>query len=219
MDEKQLRYALAQHLGKPLTPDVAAAIYETALAVVDDAIAIERFEPLVTAGGLVIRCERLRSILHEIHPLHERHWQETEKHRHGLPLAPDYAGMLQRERTGGMLQFTLRHEGELVGNLRMYLGTSMHTGTKFAEEDTLYIAPEHRGGYTAMRMLRYAEEVLLQIGVREIRADSKLVNGADRLMRAMRYTPVAIKFTKIFPDVTQTTGACQLPFTKEFTHV
>ena len=76
----------------------------------------------------------------------------------------------------------------------------MHTGTVFAQEDTLFIVPEHRGGFLAVHLLRYVEQVLVGcLGVREIRADSKLVNNAGVLMRRLGYTPTAQQFVKVFP--------------------
>ena len=40
----------------------------------------------------------------------------------------------------------------------------------------------------------------VQIGVREIEANSKLINGADVLMRRRKFTPVAIQFHKIVKE-------------------
>jgi hypothetical protein len=48
--------------------------------------------------------------------------------------------------------------------------------------------------------MRFAETDLRSIGVREIDADSKLVNNADTLMRRLKYQPVAIRFSKIFKE-------------------
>lgn len=64
----------------------------------------------------------------------------------------------------------------------------------------LYLAPEVRGGFAAVTLMRFAEGALLSIGVREIRADSKLVNRADVLMRRLGYEPVALKFVKVFKE-------------------
>lgn len=204
------RNAVAVHLGHVLTPEAAAAIEASAWSDPDMSIDPGRFDHL-TVGDYQIAVERFSEILQELHRLHVAHWQETEKHRHGLPLNPDYDGMRQAERSGQMVQFTVRRRGELVGNLRVYIGVSMHSGTPFAvfpvrtrepgsEEDTLYLSPEHRGGMLAIHLLRYAERVLVALGMREIRADSKLVNKAGVLMRRLGYTPVATKFVKVIKE-------------------
>lgn len=201
MDLHLLRLALAHHIGHQLTPELASRIEFIACGNAELAIDPGRFEPVVV-WDYTIQVERLSGILGEMHSLHQVHWAETEKHRHGLPLDPDYKGMQYAERAGRLLQFTVRTvaDRQLVGGLRMYLGTSMHTNTLFAEEDTLFLLPAHRGGFLAIHLLRYAERVLVdQVGVREIRADSKVINNADVLLRRMRYRHVANKFVKVFP--------------------
>lgn len=196
------RRAVAEHLGSALTPEVAAAI-ERAASVdeLDSAIDVGMFAPEVH-GDYRIAVERFSAVLPELHRLHEHHWLETERHRNGLTLDPDYAAMEASERAGRMLQFTVRKDGALVGNLRMYLATSRHTKTLVAHEDTLYLEPVARGGFLAMHLLRYAERALLRLGVVEIRADSKLVNNADVLMRRMGYQPVALQFVKMIKEPT-----------------
>lgn len=196
----QIREALARHLGQTLTPELAAAIYVSALGQEDCSFHPDTFGCL-ERDGYLIRVERLSEILPELHGLHVAHWQETEKHRHGLPLNPDYDYMKFRERLGQLVQFTARRDGALCGHLRMYLGVSTHSGTLFAEEDTLYVLPEHRGGWLGLHLLRFAEQALRKVGVRELRGDSKLINHADVLMRRMRYTPVATRFVKILPEI------------------
>lgn len=153
-----------------------------------------------SSGSYTIQVERFADVLDELHALHVLHWHETEKHRAGLPMRPDYVTLMAHERAGRMLQFTVRHAGtaELVGNLRMYLAQSTHTQTTYAQEDTLYLKPEHRGGFTAMALIRFAEGALRSIGITEIRIHSKLVNNADVLMRRMKYQPVALEFVKFF---------------------
>lgn len=198
MDISSLRQALAENLGQVLTPEVAAAIEAKTLEVNDQSIDVEQFAPLIYRQ-FVIKAERFCSILPELHRLHEIHWIETEKHRHGLAMNPDYEAMKQMERGGRLLQFTMRAlEGDLVGNLRMYLGKSLHTQTLYASEDTLFVLPQFRGGLAALAFMRYAEKALLSLGVREIRGNGKLVNNADVLMRRMGYIPVATEFVKFF---------------------
>lgn len=194
-----LRQALGAHLGQVLTPEVAAAIEVAASSPVDQSFAPEQFGR-VTHGDYTIQAERFAHVLDELHALHVLHWAETEKHRAGLPMRPDYLAAMAYERAGRMLQFTVRHvgAGELVGNLRMYLVQSTHTQTPYAQEDTLYLKPEHRGGFAVMALIRFAEAALRSIGIPEIRIHSKLVNNADVLMRRMKYQPVALEFVKFF---------------------
>lgn len=189
--------ALAKCIGQELTVELAKQIVAEAMTPPDVSHDPASFEH-EQHGDCTFQVESFRAILPELIPLHEAHWFETEKHRHGLPLNPDYDQMGERERAGRMLQFTIRRDGELIGHSRMYLATSMHSQTLFAEEDTLYVKPEHRGGLMVVALMRYGERLLRALGVREIRANSKLVNRADVLMRRMKYQPVALQFVKLF---------------------
>lgn len=194
-----LRCILAENVGKPLTRELCHLIDQTARFDPDRSIDLGQFQP-EAYQAFTFSAERFATMVDELEPLHQAHWLETEKHRHGLALRPDYQGAIARERAGGLLQFTARIGGHLAGHVRMYVGTSMHSQTLFGEEDTLYICPEHRGSFMVMGLMRYAERCLRRIGVREIRADSKLLNRADVLMRRLGYTPVALKFHKFFED-------------------
>jgi hypothetical protein len=195
----RFREAMAQHLGQTLTPEIAARIESEAFHL-DWAIDPEQF-PREQHDGYWLGVESFREIQLQLHALHEAHWLETEKHRHGFALRPNYDALRTRERAGHLLQFTARmSEGPIAGQLRMFLGESLHTQTLMAEEDTLYVLPEHRTGTLGLALLRYAERCLVAgLGVREIRANSKVLNNADVLMRRMKYRHVANQFVKIFP--------------------
>lgn len=196
MNLAQFRAALAPHLGYELTPERAVAIERAMFADTDRSIDPGLYEP-VLYEDYVIQVESFRAILDELKPLHAAHWGETELYRHGLTLDPDYDGIAARERAGGAVQFTVRREGELVGQLLIYLITSVHTQTPVSEEDCLFIRADHRGGMLVIKLLRYAELVLhAHRGPHLIRSSSKLVNRADVLMRRIGFQPFALQFFK-----------------------
>lgn len=195
-----LRKTIGDYLGQVLTPDMAAAIELAAHELPDHSHDPAKFGKVVT-GLLTIQAERFADIVQEAHLLHQAHWQETEGHRHGLALSPDYDALLSDEKAGRLLQFTVRGQwNELVGQCRMYVGLSRHTKTLYAHEDTLYLLPKARGGMTAVKLMRFAEQALLSIGVREIEADSKVMNNAEVLMQRLKYTHTANRYTKIFKE-------------------
>lgn len=196
-----LRAALGHFIGQTLTPEVAARIEFVAMGSEDLARPPEQFPPLVL-HGYTIQVERLRDVLAEMHTLHQAYWEEVgDADLHGLPMRPDYKGMQATERAGCLVQFTVRAaSGELVGQCRMYLAVSMHTGTMLAEDDTLFLLPAHRGGFLVMHLLRYVERVLVaEFGLREIYANSRLANNAGVLMRRLGYRAVTQRYVKVFP--------------------
>lgn len=200
MELTPLHHALAAHLGRELTPEVAAAILMQATGSTDSSIDPADFEP-VAHGAIVIGVERFEQVLPELHPLHQAHWQETERYRHVTGFQPDYAAMKWSSRCGALVQFTAREAGELIGHLRVYLGKSRHSGVIFAQEDTLFVTPGKRTTFLGIWLMRYAEQALVRrLGVREIRFDSKAANKADVLARRLKYTPVATQFVKTFKE-------------------
>ncbi len=80
-----LHAALHEHMGKAITPEVAARLYAASQFQPDLSIATHIFDR-VSHQGYDFSAERLDEVLDEIHPLHEAQWQETEKYRHALPL-------------------------------------------------------------------------------------------------------------------------------------
>ena len=193
---EQFIAALSRHAGQVLTSAVARSL-------LDELFPAAAYAP-ATFGwhdykGYRFQAESLAGVLPELHALHVSHYQETERHRAGLAMDPDYAGFLERERAGRLIQFTARTEaGELVANMRVVIGRSSHTQTLFCEEDTFYVVPAHRGGFMAVRLWQFVENAVRSIGVREVRFSSKLANRADQMARYLKYTPVATQFVKIF---------------------
>ena len=200
-DHQKLRFALGAMLGQVLTPEIAAAIEVGALDDEDRSHDPSKFGEQIS-GKLLFRVERLRDILDEIHPLHEAHFAETEKHRLGFGLKPNYDYMCEMERRGNAIQFVARRidDNALVGNIRMFTNTSLHTGTLYAAEDTFYLLPDYRKGWTALRFWRFMEGAMRSIGVREIRTDSKVLNKVHLLNEHCGYTHVANKYVKVFAE-------------------
>lgn len=189
---------LAANVGKMLTLELAQAMAREICATPDKSIDPADYPP-AEYKGYVLAMERFSEVLPELHALHERHYAEVDTS--GIPMNPDYDAIKSSEHDGCLMQFTARVKatGELIGNMRVYLGMSRHTQTMFAQEDTFYVTPEHRGGFMAVRLWQFAERCVIQAGAREISFDSKTINHADSMARYLKYTPVAIKFSKTIP--------------------
>jgi hypothetical protein len=139
----------------------------------------------------------MEDIRQEVRPLHKAHWDETEEHRHNLEFNPDYATFIRYEQAGRYVLFTLRIDDKLMGNCAMYLDMSAHTQTLIATEDTLYLLPEARRGKRAIHFVRYIEDSLMQLGVKEISVSVKTVNKAERFFRMLGYKHVENGLAKI----------------------
>lgn len=183
---------------QPMTPTLALAICQAAskLHTLVPASRIAAIQPY-GSDECAFAMERIENIIEEIKPLHLAHWNETEEHRHGLPFNPDYATFVRYEQAGRYVLFTLRSRGRLLGNCAMYLDMSAHTQTLIATEDTLYLLPEARKGRRAMWFVKYIEDALRELGVREVCITVKTVNKAERFFRMNGYIHVENGLTKI----------------------
>jgi GNAT superfamily N-acetyltransferase len=188
---------LKRNIGNTLTPELIMGI----LASLEEASRQEAINiqdiPAVEYGDNLLQVERIEDVLEELKPVHAAHWQETERYRHGIALNPDYNYMINAERTGRFMLFTVRNDDGLVGNCMMYLSRSTHTQRWVAEEDTIFILPEYRKGRLGVRLIRYVEDVLRNMGVTEIRVTVKTVNDVGRLLTHLGYNHTGNQLTKI----------------------
>lgn len=194
------RTALASKLGEVVTPELCAWLEAHAFDRYRQPVDPEHFSQ-VMYRGLTFGVERIADIQAEIHPLHQAHWEETEKHRNGRQMLPDYEAFKADEQAGRLIQFTARDaNGALVGNIRMYLYTSRHDQTLECKEDTFFILPAHRQGFTAIRFWQYMESCVRKLGVRDIYTDSKVVNQVGRLNEYLGYSHIGNLFHKHLGD-------------------
>jgi GNAT superfamily N-acetyltransferase len=188
---------LKRNIGNTLTPELIMGI----LASLEEASRQEAINiqdiPAVEYGDNLLQVERIEDVLEELKPVHAAHWQETERYRHGIALNPDYNYMINAERTGRFMLFTVRNDDGLVGNCMMYLSRSTHTQRWVAEEDTIFILPEYRKGRLGVRLIRYVEDVLRNMVVTEIRVTVKTVNDVGRLLTHLGYNHTGNQLTKI----------------------
>jgi GNAT superfamily N-acetyltransferase len=194
----RLKQALEDNIGNRLTPELAIGLLHAAAEV-----RVSRIDPAYPAFEYVdytIQHEFLENVLDEIKPIHRAHWEETEGYRHGIALDPDYEYMVNAERTGRFMLFTVRTNGQLVGNCMMYLTQSTHTRKWIAEEDTIFIDKEHRKGRIGIKLIQYVERVLATLGVTEIRVTVKTVNRVGDLLQALGYQHTANQLIKVLGE-------------------
>ncbi len=145
--------------------------------------------------------EPLRPIWDDVMRLAAAHWEEYRDigvDGYDAPMNPDKKRYIHYNDIGYHLQFTVRTEaGELVGHAGMYVDESMHTRTKIATEDTWFLLKEHRKGSNALRFMRFVEDHLRSLGVKEIQMTAKLANKSGRIMEARGYKHVANEYLKV----------------------
>lgn len=195
IDPTVLHAILRRNEGQILTPELILGLMQGAAYVPERYIDLDQFGQR-EFGAFTFQVERMEKVASELHPLHEAHWQETEKHRHGLALDYAYGALALADRQGRFLQFTVRRSGELVGYSGMNIHVSTHTKTLVATEDSLFLRPDCRGGRTIFKFIDFIDESLTLLGVKEVRLSTKMVNSTDKLLMKCGFKPFATQLVK-----------------------
>jgi GNAT superfamily N-acetyltransferase len=143
-----------------------------------------------------IQIESLSTCWDEIVRIGHEHWKETEGYRHNQPFAPSFERYKSYEDCGWGFTVTVRDEANLVGYSIMYVCPSMHTQELIATEDTFFLLPDYRKGWTAIRLLKFVENECARRGAVEICQTAKLKNSAGDILIARGYTFVAKQYSK-----------------------
>lgn len=105
--------------------------------------------------------------LPDLMPLMHKHWAEVAYCAD--PFDPDTDAYLALERAGLLRLFTVRDDGWLVGYVCYILGPAVNQRTKLvANECGMFVLKEARKGRIALRLLDFAEGVLVAEQVREV---------------------------------------------------
>ena len=142
--------------------------------------------------------ESLRDAWDEFYALSQNHWHETEMYRNGQELNPDKEKYLHYNDIGYHVLYTARDGDKMIGNCGMYITESMHTQTKMAMEDTIFLLPEYRKGGIAYHFMKFIENDLLNNKkVVEIIQSTKLnKHNASRLLEKMGFQFFAKMYIK-----------------------
>ncbi len=101
--------------------------------------------------GYTISLENTEGTYAELEPLYRRHYGEMQTRLAAAGIdVPDYAPRLDQyfaaARGGWLLNYVIRANGVAVGYSNVYLTSDMHNGELIAQEDTVYVHPDHRNG-------------------------------------------------------------------------
>lgn len=187
-----LAVALAKRIGECVTVEMARQI----MAETSPNCLVASGLPVQQCGNLRFQAELLgpRPEAGELAAQRLRYLHET------LPagLLPDvqWDELRQLERSGQLLILTMRRGSELLGSIWLSIFQDLNTGERVSCDDMLYVEPRARGGMAVVKLWRYAEGVLEQLGVRQITCHSREANNAGRLARFMGWQASHTGFSK-----------------------
>lgn len=142
--------------------------------------------------------EFLASCRAEAEPLLARHWEEIALHRDLIPLAPDWDAYAELEAAGVLRIFTARCAEALVGYFAVFVRPHLHYRHHvYAFNDVLFLAPEHRKGWTAAGLIRFAETCLREDGVTVLVVNTKRHRPFDVLLDRLGYGAAETVYQKV----------------------
>lgn len=133
----------------------------------------------------------------ELEPLFEQHYQEVALNKDKIALNPNWETYELFDKAGHLRTYTVRTDGRLCGYFVVLLIGGLHYKDHiFAVNDLIYIDPTERKGYTAWRLLKYAEQDLKECGVSAMQVNVKKHKPFDKLLLRLGYTHIENLYSK-----------------------
>ena len=131
----------------------------------------------------------------ELEPNYRRHYSEMQERLTQDGIAcPDYNPQLERYfdyfQSGVLRNYVVRFEGKPVGHANVYVTDNMHNGTPIAQEDVLYVVPEHRNG-VGRKLVKFILEDLKKLGIRQVHISPVTDLRVGKIWKRMGFRPVA----------------------------
>lgn len=98
---------------------------------------------------------------------------------------------------GWLLNYVVRFDGKPVGHSNVYLTNDMHNGESIAQEDTIYILPEHRNGI-GKKLVKHILADLNERGVKRVTISPVTDLRVGKIWKRMGFKPVAELMTYQF---------------------
>ena len=145
--------------------------------------------------------EFLSTVVEDIKPLLKEHWEEIALNREKIKLNPDWDTYEDLEHQGKLKVFTARQDGSLVGYFVVIVSHHIHYKDHlFASNDIIYLSPEHRKGFTGVKLIKFAEKHLKNDGVSVMVINSKDHKPFHSLMEFLKFKPVERLYSKYIGD-------------------
>ena len=108
----------------------------------------------------------------DLEPLYRAHYAAMRERMaaQGVQMSPYNPRIEQYDKAskeGWLLTFVLRCDGKAVGYSNIYVTNDMHNGDLIAQEDTIYVVPEHRNG-SGRLLARFVHAELKARGVKRL---------------------------------------------------
>lgn len=151
-------------------------------------------------NNITYQLEHINSVLEEIKPLNIAHYEEVGAFKE-FDLNPAYDIYEQLEKDGLLIICTVRKDMELIGYSIDQLLPSLHYQPKnFAYNDVIYVKPEYRNGFIALKLLKFETDRLKERNIHVHLMHMKVKHKFNRLVERLGYQEMDLIYTKILGD-------------------
>ena len=141
--------------------------------------------------------EILNDVKAEALPLLLSHYEEIALNKDIIDFNPDWDLYQKYEDLGILKIFTARDEDRLVGYFVVIATPHLHYKDHiFAYNDIIYVNPQYRKGFTAWRLIKYAEKEMKDQGATIMIVNSKRHKPFDILLERLGFSHIESIFSK-----------------------
>jgi hypothetical protein len=138
--------------------------------------------------SLELKIEPLFDIMDEMEILMEEHYQEITLYKDKVKLDPDWIAYKTMEDKNQFFLFTARVDGELIGYSAFFLKPHIHyKDLLVASNDVLFLNKKYRSGLTGIKLIKYSEQKLKEIGANKVTWHVKYSNDFRPILYRMGY--------------------------------
>lgn len=145
--------------------------------------------------GYEIVIERADMNYAELAPLYRQHYAEMQARlkSEGIeigPYRPRLDSYFPAAATGGLINYVVRFHGKPVGYSNIYVTLDMHNSEPMAQEDTIYVVPEHRNGI-GKELAKFILADLKQRGCKRVLITPVTDLRVGKIWQRMGFKPIA----------------------------
>jgi len=146
---------------------------------------------------MIFQSETLYEIIDEMDELLSLHYDELTLNKAKVKLDPMWENYARLENLGFFKVFTARDDEKLVGYNAFFLNKHLHYASlTVAQNDVLFLHPAYRQGLTGVKLLRFSEAQLKEMGAEKILYHVKFSKDIRPILHRMGYSDEEVMVAK-----------------------
>lgn len=136
-------------------------------------------------------------------PLFELHWEELALNKDAIKIDMDVERYAKLDEMNMIHVTTAREDGNIVGYVICFIITHMHyrSAGEMALADMYWLRPEHRKGFTGLRLFQVMEQSLRDRGIVRAHMSCKVHQDHTKLFERMGWKLTDYTFGKMLQEV------------------